>query len=232
MLINNINITTYSAELIERYFTNHEVVNINDWLEGSPSPVFLRQYERYKDIKLVFLIKGDTEAIRLAHIDKLIANLKVASIKFDDLPYTYDTHMEGKAAIEKLNENTQRLEVSVMAHATRGEEVSVASNKVATKSFSNTGTLEAPATITISPTVALPTFTITGLTEKPLVLKNLVVGSTYIVDGYTYRFLRNGASDIDNFASFEFPKLKQGTNNVGFSATTANVSIKYFPKFN
>lgn len=232
MLINNINITTYNAELIERRFTNHEIVSVNDWLEGSPSPVFLRNYERYKDIELAFIIKGNTEAERLAHIDKLIANLKIASIKFDDLPYIYDTHMEGTVGIEKLNETTQRLELTTMAHATRGNEVVVATNKVATKAFTNTGTLSTPASITITPTVALPTFTITGLTDKPLVLKNLVVGSTYIVDGYTYRFLRNGASDIDNFASFEFPKVKVGANNVGFSATTANVSIKYFPKFN
>lgn len=232
MLINSINISTLHATLLERNFTNHEVVSINDWLEGSPSPIFLRTYERYKNLELVLLVEGATDAAILADIDKLVQHAKQCVIKFEDITYFYAGHMEGVVSIEKLNSTTQKLTMELLIHSTYTAETTQTVNAVASKTFTNTGTLASPAYITIVPTANITTYTITGLTTSPLVLKNLVSGRTYIVDGYTYRYLNNGANDITNFASFEFPTIKIGSNTVGFSATTANVSIKYYPKFN
>lgn len=232
MLINNKNISTFNAKLIDRAFTNHEVVSINEWLEGSPSPIFLRNYERYKELEVQLLVEGATDTAMLANIDKLVQEAKMCVVKFDDLPYYYEAHMEGTANIEKVNSKIHKLTLALMVHSTRGAELSQTANAVASKVFTNTGTLASPAKITIVPTAAIATYTITGLTAQPLVLKNLVSGRTYIVDGYTYRYLSNGASDINNFAGFEFPSVKIGSNTVGFSSTAANVTINYYPKYN
>lgn len=232
MLINNNNITTYGATLINRSFTNHEVVNINEWLEGASEPLFLRSYERFKELNIELLLTAANDEANLANVDKITQQLKRFTIKFDDLTFYFDGHMEGSVEVEKLNPTTMRLAATLAVHKTYKAEITQTANAVASKTFTNTGSLASPAYITIVPTANIATYTITGLSASPIVLKNLVSGSTYIVDGYTYRFLRNGASDIKNFAGFEFPVVKVGSNSVGFSSTSANVTIKYFPKFN
>lgn len=232
MLINNNNITTYGAKLINRSFSNHEVVNINEWLEGASEPLFLRSYERLKQLDIELILTAANDEAIYTNVDKLVQQLKRFTIKFSDLTFYFDGYMEGEAKVEKLNSTTMRFSATLNVHKTYKAEVSQTANGVSTRTFMAAGTLETPAHLTIVPTSNIATYTITGLTASPIVLKNLASGSTYIVDGYTYRFLKNGASDIANFAGFEFPTVKAGSNSVGFSSTSANVTIKYYPKFN
>lgn len=232
MLINGKRLSVYDATLIEREISNHEVVNINDWLEGAPSPVFHREYTRYKDIELVLLFEGNSTQEILSNIDEWVAAIRTATIEFVDLDYIYDTHFEGTIVPEKMNHNTYKVEVALLAHKTYKEEVSKAANRVLATTLDNQGTMDTQAYITIKPTVAIPSFTITGLSRKPIVLKNLEAGSTYEVDGYTMRYLRDGANDIANFEGFQFPSAKVGTNQVNFSAKTADITLSHYPQYN
>lgn len=220
------------AMLIDRNFTNHEVVNVNEWLEGSPSPTFLRSYDRYKTMELEFLFEGIDDETVFDNLDKLVSHLKMATLKFDDMEYFYDAHMEGAASMEKLTTGKFKIGATLLVRRTYLPEVAVSANAVSAKSVTNTGSVETPVKLVIVPTSNLVTYTITGLTKEPLVLKNLIVGNTYTVDGYNFKYLKNSDNDINNFASFEFPKLKAGQTTVGFSSTAASVTINYFPKFN
>lgn len=220
------------ATLINRNFTNHEVVNVNEWLEGSPSPTFLRSYDRYKTMELEFLLEAATDEAMFENMDTLVRHLKMATFKFDDIKYFYDAHMEGAVSMEKLFNGKFKVAASLLVRRTYLPEVAVAANALSAKSITNAGSVETPVKITIVPTANVTTYTITGLTKQPLVLKNLVAGQTYVVDGYNYKYMKNSDNEINNFASFEFPMLKIGQTTVGFSSTAANVTISYFPKFN
>jgi len=232
MVINNINITTMGATLIDRNFTNHEVINVNEWLEGSPSPLFLRSYDRYKNMELVFLLEAASDEAMFNNMDTLVRHLKMATFKFDDITHLYDAHMEGAAAMEKLTNGKFKISVSLLVRRTYLPEVAVAANALSAKSITNAGSVETPIKLVIVPTGNLVTYTITGLTKESLVLKNLLVGNTYTVDGYNFKYTKNADNDIANFSSFEFPKLAIGQTTVGFSSTAANVTINYFPQFN
>lgn len=232
MLINNKNISTFSATLIDRRFTNHEVVSVNDWLDGSPSPIFLREYTRYKRIGLDFIFEGTTEQIILSNIDRMVGEIKRSTIKFDDLTFLYDVHMEGTIMMEKANNTTYKVVIELRAHRTYKPEIGKVANKTLSTTLINTGTKETAVWIEIKPTITLPSFTISGLSSKPIVLTNLVKDATYIIDSYTFRYLRNGANEIANFNGFEFAKAAVGTNNIAFSAASADITLKYFPNHN
>lgn len=232
MLINTNDISTYSAELIERRISNHEVVNVNEWLDGAHSLTLLRTYTRFKEIVLRLVFTSTSDELTFANIDKLIADLKNATIKFDDVARYFDVFFQGMATPEKISPTSHILEITLTGYNTYSAEVLTIASKIASVAISAPSTLPSPALITIVPTVDLASFSITGLTKTALTLTNLVAGRTYTVDGYSYRYLNNGANDIANFSGFEFPVVNPGTNNVGFSATSANVTIKYKPKYN
>lgn len=238
MLINTNNISIYGATLIEREFTNHEVVNVNDWLDGAPSPVFLREYTRYKNISLVFLVEAATEQIILDKIGLMVKQLRECTIKFSDLSFFYDAHLEGVIDMKKINNKAYRVEVELLAHNTYAAPVQIfqQTNISTTIQVDNIGTLPCPVNVSLKPidsiTVNFPTFTITGLTTSPLVLLNLQDRKMHKVDSETMRYLKEGANDIGNFSGFEFPMLQPGINNILLSSIKVQTTIDFKPKFN
>lgn len=232
LTINSTDITTYSAKLIDRKFSNHEVINVYDWLDGAPAPVYMRDYQTFKDLSITLLITTTTDADAIGKADKLLELCKHGVLKFSDITTYYSCHYEGKSELEKLKNGVVKLEISLMCYKTYLPEVTTTATGVATVAIANSGTLTSEVYISITPTEAISEFTITGLSATPIKVLNLTAAKTHIIDGYTFRYLADGANDIANYNAFEFPVLPTGTTNVGFSHTTATVVIKYYPKFN
>lgn len=229
MKINEINISRYGATLLDKKISNHEVIVINDWLDGAAAPVFHREYNKYKDVILTVLFQGTDEKRIIKNIDSFLAEIKTSTLKFNDLSFYYDVKFIGKIEPEKLNNKNYKVRFFLLGYKTYEEEhkKTILTDR---GNIFNPGTLESPVWIEIKPTNDIETFVIDGLTKKPIVLKNLVGGAVYVVDGYTMRFLKNGANDIKNFEGFEFPKLQPEDNNVLFSVAT-EVNVKFFPYY-
>ena len=229
--INTKDFNTFSATVIERNLTNHDVVQIYDWLEGADQPIYMRESSKFKDMELIVVIRTTTDADAEVKVNLLISELKKCTIKFDDLPHYYDCHFEGKISKEKLFNGIFKLNISLACYRTRGDQVQVTANKVASTLIDYSGTLPTPVRLTVVPTVLIPSFEITGLSGEPLILFNLAAGSTYVVDGEKYTVTENGASSIVSYPNYEFPILPNGMTTVRFNDTTANVTIQYYPKF-
>lgn len=229
MLIGDINISSYNATLIEREFTNHEVVSINDWLDGAPSPVFLREYDRYKNIDLTFLVEGATEQIMMDSIGAMLQKLRRETIKFADLDYFYDIHMEGVADIKKVALKAYTVGVNLLAHRTHKGQVTIIKNAFSNGALvvNNPGVKPVPLFITLESTDRTASgITLEGFTKDPIVFPIIPKGRTYTVDGIGMRFLRNGASRISDYNLFEFPMVPVGRTEVN-----NNVLIKYTGHF-
>lgn len=232
LTINSTDITTYSAKLIDREFSNHEVISVHDWLDGAAAPVYMRDYQTFKDLAITLLITTTTDADAIGEADKLLELCKHGVLKFSDIATYYACHYEGKSELEKLKTGVYKLEISLMCYKTYLPEVTTTSTGVATVAMANSGSRMSEVYISITPTEAISGFTITGLSTMPIKIQNLAATKEYIIDGYTYRYLADGANDIANYNAFEFPVLPAGTTNVGFSHTTATIVLKYYPKFN
>lgn len=242
MNINNIDISVYNATLIDRKFTNHDVVTVSDWLDGSPNPIYMRSFGRYKDINLTFLINIEELPFYLADnvcfesIDAIIEQLKFCTIEFDDILRYFACNFEGKAEPKKLKDGVFTLDVKLNCYKTYASEVKrYNTTEVTQLIINNTGSVESEVYLVITPSVNIPIFTITGLSKKPITLNNLVANIPHIIDGYLFRYLKAGASDITNYNAFEFPVLPKGdfvgNTTVGFSQAV-NVGYQYYPKFN
>lgn len=232
LTINSTDISTHAAKLIDRKFSNHEVINVYDWLDGASSPVHMRDYQTFKDISITLLISSTSDAEAIVKADKLIELCKHSVLKFSDISFFFSCHFEGKFEMEKLKNGVLKLVINLMCNKTYLPEVTTTAAGVDTVAIANSGTLASEMYISITPTEDISEFTITGLSATPIKVQNLTADKPHVIDGYTYKFLADGANDIGNYNAFEFPVLPTGTTNVGFSHTTANVVLKYYPKFN
>ena len=232
MTINGIDIASFGATLLSKQITNHDVVQIYDWLDGASSPVFSRTEQRFKDITLTVLIETSTEAETESQFSALIRELKDCTLVFDGLSKQYDCHFKGKVEPKRLTPNAWLVEMEMLCHRTYLPEVIVTANGVSHKIITNLGVLPAPCLITVTPSVAITEFVIYGLGTTDFRIRNLEANKPHVIDGYLYRYLKNGVNDIANYNAFEWPVLPTGTTDVIFSHSTANITIQYYPIYN
>ena len=91
MLINGIELSNLGIELYDRILYSNDIETKQEWLDGDIQPTFIRQQDRFKTIKLEFLVLCSDEDEAFKRISSLTALLKKATIKFDDLNFTFDT---------------------------------------------------------------------------------------------------------------------------------------------
>jgi len=230
--LNNTFLSPFNAKLIDRQFTSHEVVNVNDWLEGSHKPIFFREYSRYKNLSLTFLINAGTDATMESNFSALVEFFKFATIKFEDMDKYFDVHLEGTTSLEKLKDGVAKFTVDLLCHKTYGLEKITHVSNVVNVNLMNWGDMKAPINIEITPLATVSQLEIQGLTKLPLKLNYLNVGNVYLVDSVNYKYTNNGINEIFNFDSFEFPFLPKDGANVMLSDPNVDIKFIYQPRFN
>jgi hypothetical protein len=231
MTINGIDITTFGATLLSKQITNHEVVQIFDWLDGASSPVFSRSEQRFKDITLTILIESTSESETESQFSALILALKECVVSFSGMSKLYSCHFKGKADPKRLTTCAWLVEIDLLCHKTTLPEVTVTANGVSSLAITNTGALPAPCRITVTPTVAIAEFVIVGLGSSDIRIHNLEANQPHVIDGVLFRYLKGGENDIANYNAFEWPVLPVGTTELIFSHTTTHITIQYTPIF-
>lgn len=232
MTINGTDITAFGAALLRKSITNHDIIQIYDWLDGAASPVFSRSEQRFKDITLTFLIESSSEAETESYFSALILALKESVLVFDEFEKQYACHFKGKAEPKKLTDRAWLVEIDLLCHRTFLPEMVITANSVNHKIITSTGAMPSPCLITVTPSMAITEYVIYGLGSSDIRIKNLSANKPHVIDGYLFQYLKNGVNDIANYNAFEWPVLSIGTTDVMFSHTTANVTIQYYPIFN
>ena len=231
MTINGIDIAVFGAILLSKQITNHDVVQIYDWLDGAASPVFSRSEQRFKDVTHIILLESATEAETESQFSALIRALMDCTLVFDGLSKRYDSCFKGKAEPKRLTARAWLLEIDLLCHRTYMPEVIVTANGVSIKSITSLGVMPSPCLITVTPTVAIAEFVIQGF-DSEIRIRDLEANKPHVIDGYLFRNLKDGVNDIGSYNAFSWPALPIGTTELVFSHTTANITIQYYPIFN
>lgn len=232
MTINEVDLSGYGATLLSKKVSNHDVVQIYDWLDGASCPVYSRTEQRFKDITLTLLLDSDSAAETETNYSALILALQDCDLVFDEMYKHFACHFQGKTEPRKLTATTWLVEVDLKCYRTYLPEVIVTANGVSHKLITSLGSMPSQCLITVTPTIAIAEYMISSLGSGEIRIKNLEANKPHVIDGYLYRYLKDGVSDIVNYNAFEWPMLPTGTTDVLFSHTTANVSIQYYPIFN
>lgn len=104
-------------------------------------------------------------------------------------------------------------------------------NRITSKTINVKGNEETPAIVEITPSVSIIDIVLTGLSDEPIILKNLTGGKKVIVDGEEGLITVDGANKFGDTDMWEFPRLRPGANTITVSRNNVDINIKYKPRF-
>lgn len=102
MLVNNVDITAYKAELLDRAISTTVVHSITDWMDEATEGSLLRQAYDWRNIKLTFLIREVDEDKAYKRISALTEALKKCSLRFDDIELDFPCVLDGTTVPDRL----------------------------------------------------------------------------------------------------------------------------------
>lgn len=103
MKINNIDISAYSAKLINRQASTQNINSIIDWYDEAVDGSVLRQNYEFKTLGLTFLVTETTEDLAYKQISALTEALKKAELKFDDIDLIFPCVLQGSNLPERVH---------------------------------------------------------------------------------------------------------------------------------
>ena len=160
MLINGIELSNLGIQLYDRVLYSNDIDTAQEWLDGDIQPTFIRQQDRFKTIKLEFLVMCSDEDEAFKRISRLTALLKKATIKFDDLSFTFDTNIVSVGEPSRLKNGNFIVPYVLSSGYAKGQREIYTTNANMTNAFKLTAayykdstTLFAPSTVTIRATM-------------------------------------------------------------------------------
>lgn len=111
MLIDNVNIKEFKAELLDRAISTTVVHSITDWLDEATEGTLLRQSYDWRNIRLTFLIREVSEDGAYKRISALTEALKNCTIRFDDIDLDFPCVLDGSTVPDRLQNGVFKLVV-------------------------------------------------------------------------------------------------------------------------
>ncbi|HLR35957.1 MAG TPA: hypothetical protein VK071_11610 [Tissierellales bacterium] len=224
MIINNKDIKKFGATLLDYDIENSEIVNYNDWLDGSFTPDTHRQLFKFSYITCTFLIRQKNTDLAEIMISNFIKHSSKAILDIECLSRKYKGVIEDVTK-EKITRGIFELEVKWKTEYSFKEEPEFILEGKSGSVFvpGNEGT---PAFVEIMPLVNMIDLTINGLGDD-ILLKNLTKDKIIIIDGEKGQVSEEGKNKYMDYDSWGFPYLVPGENTISIDRDNVDVKIKY-----
>ncbi|WP_411168617.1 phage distal tail protein [Clostridium sp. MB05] len=227
MLINNIDISKFKAKLLERSIQNSNFEVNSIWLDSSREP-FIDKNFTYKFKKLSFKLdlickdSNELEAIK----SNLTKELAIATIKFDDIDFYYRGSVTGDISVAYIMQGNETLDINMLVVA-ESKEVIDHMDGLLSKSINIGGNIEIPVLLEIIPTISMQELIIQGLSEKPIIIKNLELNKKVTIDGELSKITQDNINKFKDTDLWEFPRLLPGKNTITLNRNNCNITIRY-----
>lgn len=232
MLINNIDISKYNARVLDVNIQNSSISNLSDLdIKNKLLPLFLQSKVALNNITVTLLINSLDK--RQYYLDKsnLLSNmLDSFDIYFKDRNLKFKCVLVNQADQASLRQIRGRFQLTFIGYNLENEVIETI-NRITSKTIDVTGNIKVPIKLEITPVIDMIDLKITGLSEDPLIVKNLKGNKTIIIDGIEGTVTQDGINKFEDTDMWEFPFLIPGKNNISVSKDTCNITIKYNPRF-
>lgn len=230
MLVNNIDIATFKAQLLTKDIQTATVVTYDDWLRKSLNPLNMGKTEQYKQLKITLYIKDTDDNSALTDISDLIKRFEECTIKFDDLDFYYDCSIVNKNHVKKtLGRYT--LDAELKSGYAYKPAIIETINQVSSKTINVAGNLPTDAVVTVTVPIDTISLTLTGLSEDSMIIRNLKANTPVIINGEDDTVLQSGTNKFGDCDIWEFPSLQPGSNTIETSISNCVIQISYKPRW-
>ena len=104
-------------------------------------------------------------------------------------------------------------------------------NRINSKTIEVPGTQTIPAIVEITPNVYISDIKLEGLSDDPIIIKNLMSNKTVILDGELQKVTVDGVNKYSDTDMWDFPRLKPGANTIKIDKSNCDIKIKYKPRY-
>ena len=223
MLINGIELSTLGIELYDRILYSNDIDTAQEWLDGDIQPTFIRQQDRFKTIKLEFLVLCSDEDEAFKRISRLTALLKKSTIKFDDLNFTFDTNIVDVGEPSRLKNGNFIVPYTLSSGYAKGQREIYTTNANMTNAFKltiayykDTTTLLETDTVTIR----------ASMFDNPrLTFEDLGIN----VDKFLPEYYNPGVVTNLNGLDLTYENLQSlQVLNINYSPVSYNITVNYY----
>ncbi len=231
MIVNDIDITDmYHAIILNREIQPCDVITYNEWLDNSLSPIQVKKDKyQYSSVKVKLLLEEDTDEEVLISVSQIVQISTRCHLGFHDLNYQYKAVLEShstKQIMKGKAELTLTYQAGKKIYKQKIEKIN--GNRLTIK---YSGTSATPCILSITPPSVLSTLTITGLSEKPIIINHLESNKEILIDGELGKVTCEGNNKFDDYDAWEFPRLLPGENTVTLDSDICQVTITYKPLY-
>lgn len=223
MYINNKDIKSYSANLLEMQVTPSERRVFDFWKGGASNPYLGKVEYGYKMLVISVEFKGTANEIE-SNKKLLIKEMEKATIKFKAIENFYTGFMQSfeiKNTIKGFE--VLNIYMNVIEHE-KERVISFDSSNEATIIL--TSNYITPAIVEIAPLINLIDLNIKGLGED-ILIKNLIANKKIIIDGEEGKVTEEDKNKFNDYDSWGFPYLVPGENTISMDKDNVEVKIKY-----
>lgn len=228
MLINNVDINIYNAILNSKNISVSEIEN-NILLLKNNTAIKLNNKYKLKKIELKLTLEGENEDIINTNISNITKEMIDCIIEFNNSKYKYKAFLQ-ESVPKKIYRYAYELDVTLIGYAYT-DIVIEDLNRILTKTITNTGNIDTPCTVEITPSIDIIDIKIEGLSDEPITIKNLKQNTPVIIDGESCLVIENGINKFSDTDMWEFPRLKPGANIIKLSKDSCDITIKYKPRY-
>lgn len=238
MQINGWDISQAGAKQWNVTFGNHTISNSSDWVRGSPGPVLCKNDIDFKSLKVVLLVYGSGREQILLRCSEILSHLlEPADLKLDRYTNRYYGILTKYSTEESSMKRFHKLTLEFECYE-YGAEVSVSFSGTTQMTVTNTGNIETPAIIEITPQIGAASITLTGLCrdydtgeDLPVIIRDLLTNKVVVIDGESGMMTQGGdlkAGDIDIWA---LPTLLPGSNTITIDSNRMDITVRFHPRF-
>ncbi|MDU1540611.1 MAG: phage tail protein [Paeniclostridium sordellii] len=232
MLINRTNISKFKAILSEKKISACQTNLTVNWNKKALLPSFQDKDTTFCKIDCTLTItipSGNEDEFEHTFSD-LCSIVEDCVLNFDNINLSYKAYISDISTPTRITNWDWEVTFSWIGYKF-GDEVIETIDRLTSKTIHVNGNLKAPCIVKIAPVIDMIDVTITGVSEDPIVVRNLKGNKSIIIDGIEGTVLQEGENKFDDTDMWEFPFLIPGQNNITVNKDTCNITIKYNPRF-
>lgn len=230
MLINNIDIKKFNAQVLEVDIQN-STVKCQDINLIKSFPIFLDDEVGLNLISVTLLVNSlDKKQYFIDKSNLLKLMIKPFEVYFKDRDLRFLCILTNNSDKASLKQVRGRFKLNIYGYNI-GNIHTETLNRVSSKTINVAGNHKVPAIVEIIPSIDLIDLNIQGLANDPIIINNLKKGKKIILNGEEGTVLEEGINKFLDTDFWEFPFLLPGANTITLSKNSCDIAIKYKPRY-
>lgn len=232
MLINNIDIKKFNSRILEVDIQNSSLQQDKDInIINKLFPTFFKTKIGLNEITVTLLVNSlDKKQYYIDKSNLIKQMLNPFYLYFKDRDLKFYCILKNKADKASLKQIRGRLQLQILGYNI-GNTTIEQLNKISQKTINVAGNYPVPVVLEIIPSVDLVDLKIEGMSDNPLLIKNLHANKKIIINSKEGTVLEDGINKFNDTDFWEFPFLNCGANTITLSKSNCIMSITYEPRY-